>query len=304
MVIENPLAGKAERISRLVLCADDYGMSPGVCDAIDVLAGKGRISATSAMTLFPEWRQRAQGLAAIAAAHGVDVGVHLTLTDHESLSAPRRLGAGGVLPPLSALLRDAQLRRLPAAEVAAEIKAQFDAFEDAFGAPPAFVDGHQHVHVFPVVRRLLVEEIARRYGRSCWVRSTVEPFAPILRRGVAAFKAAVLSVLGMGFARMADAAGFRRNDSFRGAYDLSLREPYGKLFAGFLDDAGGQPRTPLIFCHPGHVDALLSARSTLAEARAAEYAYFTSAEFDDDCARAGYRIAAFGAANEKTGGGK
>jgi predicted glycoside hydrolase/deacetylase ChbG (UPF0249 family) len=289
---------------RLVLCADDYGISPGVCDAIDFLAGEGRISASGAMTLFPEWRQRAQGLRRIAAVRGIDVGVHLTLTDHEPLSKPVRLCVGGALPRLSALLRDAQLRRLPAVEIEAEIKAQLDAFEDAFGAPPAFVDGHQHVHVFPIVRRLLTAEIARRYGRSCWVRSIVEPWGAILRRGVAAFKAAVLSGLGAGFDRLADDAGFSRNDSFRGAYDLSLRVPYGQLFARFLDDAGGHPACPLIFCHPGHADALLSVRSTLAEARAAEYAYFASSAFDDDCSRAGYRIAAFGAGSQPSGGGE
>ncbi len=199
------------------------------------------------------------------------------------------------MPPLKVLLRDAELRCLPGEDVEREIKAQLDAFEDAFGAPPAFVDGHQHVHVFPVVRRLLVAEIARRYGRSCWVRGTVEPFAAILRRGVAPFKAKVLSALGGRFALLADRAGLPRNDGFRGVYDLSLRIPYGRLFPRFLDDAGSHPSRPLIFCHPGHSDATLKARSTLVEARAAEYAYFASAQFADDCARAGYRIAAFGA---------
>ncbi len=93
MVNENPASGKAKRMSRMVLCADDYGISPGVCDAVEDLADRGRISAVSAMTAFPEWRQRAAGLRAVARARGVDVGVHLTLTDHEPLSAPRRLAS-------------------------------------------------------------------------------------------------------------------------------------------------------------------------------------------------------------------
>jgi predicted glycoside hydrolase/deacetylase ChbG (UPF0249 family) len=53
-------------------------------------------------------------------------------------------------------------------------------FEDAMGRAPAFIDGHRHVHQFPVVRALLVEEIARRYPVSPpWVRAT----APGWRHG-------------------------------------------------------------------------------------------------------------------------
>ena len=38
-----------------------------------------------------------------------------------------------------------------------EVRAQFEAFADAFGRPPDFVDGHQHVHLFPQVREAVLE---------------------------------------------------------------------------------------------------------------------------------------------------
>lgn len=295
MVIEKRDKGKVEAMAAIVVCADDYGVSHGVCDAVDTLIGERRISATSAMTLFPEWRQRAADLKAIAAANGASVGLHLTLTDHEPLARLPQLAPKGVLPGLTTILRAAKLRRLPVAEVEAEIKAQFDAFEDAFDGPPAFVDGHQHVHAFPVVRWVLMAEVTRRYDRACAMRVIAEPLARIVRRGVDPVKAMILSNIGMRHAAMCRRAGLTCNDSFRGAYNFEV--PYGRLFRRFLDDAGGHPALPLIFCHPGHADAILRARSTLVEARTREFAYLSSAQFFDDCARAGRALVPFQSAS-------
>lgn len=278
-------------MATIVVCADDYGMSHGVCDAIDALIAERRLSATSAMTIFPEWRQRAADLNALAVANRASVGLHLTLTDHAPVARLPRLAPGGVLPGLATMLRRAETRRLPVAEVEAEVKAQLDAFEDAFGAPPAFVDGHQHVHAFPVVRWVLMAAVTERYGRACAMRTIAEPLHRIVRRGVDPVKAAILSVIGRRHAAMARRAGLVCNDSFRGAYDFEA--PFGPLFRRFLDDAGGTPALPLIFCHPGHVDPTLRARSSLAAARHREFAYLASAEYPEDCARAGRILAPF-----------
>ena len=57
-----------------------------------------------------------------------------------------------------------------------EIAAQLDTFTQALGRAPAYIDGHQHVHQLPVVRTLLLEEIARRYpAAALWLRSTQSP---------------------------------------------------------------------------------------------------------------------------------
>lgn len=293
MVIENPTAGKAETSDAVVVCADDYGISHGVCDAIETLIEDGRLRATTAMTGFPEWRQRAPDLRALANRCGADIGLHLTLTDHEPIAPMPRFAGGGTMPGLASVLRGAKLRRLPREEIAAEIKAQFDAFEDAFGAPPAFVDGHQHVHAFPVIRALLLQETIERYGFRCGMRTITEPLAAIFRRGVDPVKAVILANLGIRHAALTRRAGLPCNDSLRGAYNFGLDVPYGRLFRKFLGDFGPRPARPLIFCHPGHADATLRARSTLVEARAKEFGYFSSAAYLDDCAGEGRRIARF-----------
>ena len=46
----------------LLLCADDYGLAPGVNAAIRDLIAQGRLTATSVMSLCPHWREGAAAL--------------------------------------------------------------------------------------------------------------------------------------------------------------------------------------------------------------------------------------------------
>ena len=64
------------------LCADDYGISPGVNQAIRDLAMRGRINATSVMVVAPNFsREQVNALSALnVATQRVAIGLHLTLT--------------------------------------------------------------------------------------------------------------------------------------------------------------------------------------------------------------------------------
>ena len=86
---------------RLVVCADDYGMTPEVSAGILALARTASISATSVMSLSPTWPDWAAPLKEV---HGhVDVGLHLDFTSHLSVQQ----GMGAALPAvmLKTLLR-------------------------------------------------------------------------------------------------------------------------------------------------------------------------------------------------------
>ncbi|MBF0306682.1 MAG: ChbG/HpnK family deacetylase, partial [Alphaproteobacteria bacterium] len=48
-----------------VLCADDYGLSPGVSRGILMLIRMGRVSATGCMVTMPQWPALAPALAEI-----------------------------------------------------------------------------------------------------------------------------------------------------------------------------------------------------------------------------------------------
>ncbi len=97
-------------LRRIVLCADDYGLSPGVNDAIRDLLARGRINATSAMMVTPAIdRAEAEALTAIKIHQpNIAIGLHVTLTrpfrplttnyaplrDGAFLSIGQTLGAG------------------------------------------------------------------------------------------------------------------------------------------------------------------------------------------------------------------
>ena len=79
---------------RIWLCADDYGISPGVNAAIRDLVARGRLNATSVMVVAPSF-SRAEAVALDmlnAAGARVAIGLHLTLTGAVQ-AAERRLCA-------------------------------------------------------------------------------------------------------------------------------------------------------------------------------------------------------------------
>lgn len=259
------------RSSAITLCADDYGLAPGVSDAILALIDLGRLQATGCMTGSPHWPHAAPLLRSLAGK--ADVGVHLTLTDQAPLGPMPGLAPDGRLPSLPDLLKRAVTRRLDRAEIAAELERQVDSFEEHFGRAPDFLDGHHHVHQLPVIGEVVLDLWQRRLGGRGWVRSCVESLPSILRQGVDPFRASVIAGLGLGFRRRLKALGVPHNTEFRGVYDFSGRIPFDQVFRRFTDRPG--PRT-LMMVHPGKVDDALRAADSLTGQREVEFAYLAS----------------------------
>lgn len=275
----------------VIVCADDFGIAAGVSEAIAGLIAAGRLSATSCMTPLPDWRRSADLLRCTVAEHPADVGLHLTLTDHVPLAGARGLAHAGRLPALGRLLPRTLARALPHAAVRDEVRAQLDAFEDVWQAAPDYVDGHQHVHVLPGIREILVEEVLRRYPPGqVWVRDCVEPLTRCMRRRVALPKALLITSLGLALRRLLRRSGLPANDGFAGLHDFSGRIPFQTLMRAFLGNAG--PR-PLVHVHPGRVDDELRRCDSLTTPREAELAYLGSAGFLADLAAAGFHPARF-----------
>ena len=262
---------------RLVLCADDYALTEGVSRGILELAALGRISATSAMTTMPEWRRLAPALRGLA--DRIGVGLHVNFTTAAPLGTMRGIAPAGSLPRLEDLVRRAFLGRLPAAEVRAEIDRQLDAFEQAFGAPPAFVDGHQHVHVLPVIRRALLDALQARGLRGrVWLRDPSDGVLPILRRAVSAKKALIVKGFAVGFRRAARAAGFDTNEGFSGYSPFDPATTPERVFRQAFVDLG--PR-PAVMAHPGYADDSLRGLDPNVETRPRELAFLNSDSFRD-----------------------
>ncbi len=271
----------------VLLCADDYGLSPGVNEAIRDLIAAGRLTATSVMSLCPYWAEGAAPLKALS--DKADVGLHFTLTDQPPLGPMPRLAPEGTLPPLGRLMRLAYTGGLDAAEIRDELARQITAFTAAWGGPPTYIDGHQHIHQLPIVRNAVADALAALPG--AYIRLCGEPPADILRRGVAVPKTLLIGGLGGGLARIARARGIPANDSFRGVYDFSGRVPFGALMERFLDRPH---RRTLVMVHPGIPDAALRRADPLVDQRKVEYDYLKGTEFAALLSDHRIRLARFG----------
>jgi len=261
---------------RIWLCADDYGISAGVNTAIRDLVVRGRLNATSVMVAAPGFhRSEAISLNVLnSVTQRVAIGLHVTLT------APFRPATTGFRPqsegaflPVGTLLRHAALRRLYRDALKAEIASQLRAFISTFGRAPDFVDGHQHVHLFPQIRDAFLD-VVKETVPDAWVRQCgrVVPFAARLadRKGL------LLDVLSHRFGRRAAALGLRTNPAFAGTYDFRDEADFTAIFPRFLD---GLPDGGLIMCHPGFVDAELQRLDPLTTLRDKEHAYFAGEAF-------------------------
>ena len=259
---------------RITLCADDYGISPAVNGAIRDLIGRGRINATSVMTVTPSFDQGgAQALLASAAQHGAAIGLHVTLTaPFRPLSADFAPLHNGAFLSLPGMVLRAQLRLLQTDLLAAEIARQFEVFKRAFGKPPDFVDGHQHVHIFPQVRDAFLR-VSKEAAPDAWVRQCGLPAG---RKSSADPKAVLLGWHSRHFKRLAQSQGRRTNPAFAGTYSFRPDADFTALFPAFLD---GMPDGGLIMCHPGKVDAELERLDPVTTLREREYDYFRSDAF-------------------------
>jgi predicted glycoside hydrolase/deacetylase ChbG (UPF0249 family) len=140
---------------RIWLCADDYGLSPGVNRAIRDLVARGRLNATSVMVVGAAiGRDEIAALqSAVADSPRCAIGLHVTLTaPFRPLTMHFRPLDGGMFLAFPKLLRAGLLRRLDPEIIHAELMVQLSAFAAMFGRAPDFVDGHQHAQLFPQVR--------------------------------------------------------------------------------------------------------------------------------------------------------
>ena len=261
---------------RIVLCADDYGISPAVNVAIRDLIVRGRLSATSVMVTAPAFdRFEAAALDALnASGQRVAIGLHFTLTaPYRPLSEGYAPIRGGAFLPMPVTLAASLLGRLSPKALAAEAKSQVEAFRSAFGRTPDFIDGHQHVHIFPQVGEAVLN-VAKELAPAAWLRQcgrTASVGAPWSNP-----KALLLDMLSRRFRRRADALGVRTNPAFAGAYAFHDDADFAKMFPGFLD---GLPDLSVVMCHPGFVDDELKRLDPLTTLREREYAFLNGDAF-------------------------
>jgi predicted glycoside hydrolase/deacetylase ChbG (UPF0249 family) len=278
-------------VRRLIVNADDFGLTRGVNRAIVQAQERGIVTSSTLMAnagAFDEAASMARSLAAHNARFSV--GCHVVLLDGEPLLPADQVGS--LLQPgaqngsrqfrvkLNDFVTASFRNKLNPAEIEAEASAQIERLQSA-GVRPSHFDTHKHAHMFPAALRPLL-----RAARECGVPAVRNPFGRVwplpivdlLRKRTLWRRFAELNVLrnfATRFRREVEAHGLRTTDGslavlVTGCLDL-------KLFTAIADSI--PEGTWEFVCHPGYSDADLDKVDTrLRESRVQELALLTSPE--------------------------
>ncbi len=259
-------------MTRLIINADDFGLTPGINRSILELQQKGALTSATVMATADHV---AAAVAGAALQPSLGVGCHVILVDGTPALPDDRipvlaLPSGGFRPTLGVFVRDLLRGAIPEAEIETEAIAQIQRLQ-LLGIHVAHLDTHKHTHMFPRVLRPLL-----RAAAACGIRAIRNPFepdwalhatphAPVLRR----MQVRVLRRLHSEFLKLVRQSGIATTDG-----------AIGVLATGTLDKnavcsllATMPPGTWELVCHPGYFDEdLNNVQTRLRESRAIEQA--------------------------------
>jgi len=291
---------RADPPRKLVLCADDFGLTEAVSEGILDLIVERRLTATSVFSQAPCWPRAARRLAQVLLAKGpgtpsVDVGLHLNLThafgiqpQHGWYSPPK--DDPGNSPVYWWLA--SQSRLISRSRLTMRFRAQIDAFVRHFERLPDFIDSHQHVHAFPRIRQALTDAITARWPATRplpWLRAP-ERLVDVADSPV---KARLIQLASCRFSQHAARNGLRTPAGFAGVYSMRAEADFRHHMQRWLQAA---PEGTLLVCHPARKGALAASTEVpdeLATTRGLEYEYLSSSAFSRDCRATGVQLARF-----------
>ena len=259
-------------LARLIVNADDFGLTHGINRAIGELHDAGAVTSATIMAAgaaFPH-------AAALARSRpGLGIGCHVVLTDGLPVSPPKAIPSliardGRTFrQSLFSFLGALATRQIDPDDIEREAVAQIERVQDA-GLVVTHMDTHKHTHILPFVLRPLLRAAARTGVRA--IRNPFEqPWAFPLSNGTAA-RTSQLRVLGplkRSFLRQPDieAGRVRTTDGTIGVSATGHLD--GKTLSNLV---GALPAgTWELVCHPGYNDGELGAVATrLRESREVE----------------------------------
>ena len=257
---------------KIILCSDDFAQNSAISKGILNLVEHQRLSAVSCFTDSPLWEQYGAELSGHR--NEIDMGLHVNLI-HDF---------GYYNRPLGYWLARSLTARLPREEIRESLHRQLSEFVRVTGRVPDFIDGHQHVHIFPGVRRVFFEYlVSKNLPHAPWVRSVT----PMIPGGDDRVKSLVIRLLATGW-RSAIKDCCQTNTTFAGVYSLKGEQNYPALFKQWLagSESGG-----LIMCHPGLESD--DGQDAIRGARVVEYRFFQSDRFSAMCRELNVTIARF-----------
>ena len=263
---------------RLIINADDFGLTLGVNRAILEAHGNGVL--TSA-TLMANGLAIDDALARSRSTPSLGTGCHIVLVDGTPLLPPDEVS--DLLEPgtrhfhrsLSAFVRLALLNKIRGGQIEAEAAAQIRKLQEA-GVAVSHIDTHKHTHMFPQILRPLI-----RAARACGVHVLRNPFEPLRasllwsngRLYKRWFEVKALRLFARSFVDSVARQGMHTTSGTLGIFATGSLN--GDLFAKSLTDI--PDGTWEFVCHPGYNDPELRSTSTrLLESRARELLVLTA----------------------------
>jgi len=258
-------------VSRLIVNADDFGLTAGVNRAIAELHAAGAVTSATLMARAPA---TADAIEIARRTPTLGVGCHIVLVDGAPVLPPDRIPSlidprtGQFRTSLSAFLPRLFSGNIDTSEIEAEAVAQIALLQGS-GLELTHVDTHKHTHMFhPVLRAVL------RAARAAGINKIRSPFEPAWASRATArasltrvAELTILRRLRPASLRLVAEAGFATTD---GTIAMAAT---GTLDAQTLTSLIGrmEPGTWELVTHPGYNDADLDrVRTRLRESREKE----------------------------------
>jgi len=276
--------GSTPSPTRLIINADDFGISRGVNIGIIEAAAAEVVTSASMIVNLPAF---ADALDRALLCPTLSLGIHLNFTVGRPLTRVPSLTRRDTREfyTLPALVGRASLGLLDSSDITRECLAQIDRMIDA-GFPPTHLDSHRHVHAHPAIfsvvtraaasRGILHVRIPReslRVNAGDW-RATLKKTGLLICAGLSGGSAAA--------DRAIDFVGV----SLQGGRSFATR-----LFALIPQLQTG---TTELMTHPGYADASLAEYDSYTLERVTELRVLTSREFRDLLARSSVTLTSFG----------
>lgn len=162
-------------MSRLIINADDFGLTRGVNRAIAELYEAGVLTST---TLMARARATSEAQDRIVDLPSLGVGCHVVLVDGEPALPTHEIPTlvdkrtSWFQPSLNAFLMRLFTGRIKSEEIEAEAAAQISLLQRR-GMQLTHIDTHKHTHMFPAVLRPVL-----RAARAAGIRAVRNPFEP------------------------------------------------------------------------------------------------------------------------------
>lgn len=284
---------------RLIVNADDFGLTNGVNQAIAEAHQKGVVTSTTLMAnskCFNEAIRLAQTVPQLG------IGCHVVLVDGETVLNAGEVGSllegknrsqfqNGFLSLAGSAIRG----HINPEQIEAEATAQMRKIQST-GLALTHFDTHKHTHMLPQILSPLL-----RAARACGVRALRNPFPPVLRLPAAQLlrrpavwvrcaQLLALQTLRAQFRRLVEQHGMMTTDGTLGiAATGNLDQELFEVIVGSVPDGTWE-----FVCHPGYEDQeLRQVRTRLRASRAQELKILTSPDSREALKRRGVELISY-----------